>query len=288
MAARGAGAAARAHAPCRRIDPFPGEQPVCARNCDSLCAGARAFRVDEGKNIRSTTASPRAIQLSSRPTRQNLSACRRMQFSQAPRRRCGAAGADAPIPIVFVLVSIRRAGVCSESLAARRQHHGFSSYDASMIGKWLQLLKEVAPGVTRVAVIFNPDTDISSSRSRRRSRMAACGTRAADERMRRVGVLSGLVANDPVGQARLARFQQALQQLGWIEGGNLRSTSGGVEAMPTTFANARRNLLRSGPDVILATASSTGAFLQADRSVQTKHGKQFQGLLSFLRVLKSC
>ena len=27
-----------------------------------------------------------------------------------------------------------------------------------MIGKWLQLLKEVAPGVTRVAVIFNPDT----------------------------------------------------------------------------------------------------------------------------------
>jgi putative ABC transport system substrate-binding protein len=26
------------------------------------------------------------------------------------------------------------------------------------MGKWLQLLKEVAPGVTRVAVIFNPDT----------------------------------------------------------------------------------------------------------------------------------
>ena len=26
------------------------------------------------------------------------------------------------------------------------------------MGKWLQLLKEVAPGLTRVAVIFNPDT----------------------------------------------------------------------------------------------------------------------------------
>jgi putative ABC transport system substrate-binding protein len=26
------------------------------------------------------------------------------------------------------------------------------------MGKWLQLLREVAPGVTRVAVIFNPDT----------------------------------------------------------------------------------------------------------------------------------
>ena len=35
---------------------------------------------------------------------------------------------------------------------------GFSAYDAPIMGKWLQLLKEVAPGVTRVAVIFNPDT----------------------------------------------------------------------------------------------------------------------------------
>jgi putative ABC transport system substrate-binding protein len=42
------------------------------------------------------------------------------------------------------------------------------------------------------------------------------------ERMQRVGVLLGLVAKDPEGQARLARFQQALQQLGWIEGRNLR------------------------------------------------------------------
>ena len=38
---------------------------------------------------------------------------------------------------------------------------GFSSFDAPMIGKWLQLLKEVAPSVTRVAVIFNPDTAFS-------------------------------------------------------------------------------------------------------------------------------
>jgi putative ABC transport system substrate-binding protein len=35
---------------------------------------------------------------------------------------------------------------------------GFSAFDAPMMGKWLQLLKEMAPNVTRVAVIFNPDT----------------------------------------------------------------------------------------------------------------------------------
>ena len=35
---------------------------------------------------------------------------------------------------------------------------GFSAYDEELAAKWTQLLKEVAPGVTRVAVIFNPDT----------------------------------------------------------------------------------------------------------------------------------
>jgi putative ABC transport system substrate-binding protein len=34
---------------------------------------------------------------------------------------------------------------------------GFTSFDAALMGKWLQLLKEVAPRVTRIAVIFNPD-----------------------------------------------------------------------------------------------------------------------------------
>ena len=43
------------------------------------------------------------------------------------------------------------------------------------------------------------------------------------ERMRRVGVLMNWAADDnPEGQARLAAFQQALQQLGWSEGRNVR------------------------------------------------------------------
>ena len=36
------------------------------------------------------------------------------------------------------------------------------------------------------------------------------------ERMRRIGVLMNRAADDPDGQARLAAFQQVLQQLGWI------------------------------------------------------------------------
>jgi putative ABC transport system substrate-binding protein len=35
---------------------------------------------------------------------------------------------------------------------------GFINLEASMAGKWLELLTEIAPGVKRVAMMFNPDT----------------------------------------------------------------------------------------------------------------------------------
>ena len=38
------------------------------------------------------------------------------------------------------------------------------------------------------------------------------------ERMRRIGVLLGLAAGDPVDQARFAAFAQGLQQSGWMIG----------------------------------------------------------------------
>jgi putative ABC transport system substrate-binding protein len=35
---------------------------------------------------------------------------------------------------------------------------GFTNFEASMVGKWVELLKEMAPGVSRVAFLFNPQT----------------------------------------------------------------------------------------------------------------------------------
>jgi hypothetical protein len=35
---------------------------------------------------------------------------------------------------------------------------GFALYEASLGGKWLELLSEIAPGLKRVAIVFNPDT----------------------------------------------------------------------------------------------------------------------------------
>ena len=42
------------------------------------------------------------------------------------------------------------------------------------------------------------------------------------ERVRRIGVLMNVAAADPEGQAQVAAFLQALQQLGWSEGRNVR------------------------------------------------------------------
>lgn len=63
------------------------------------------------------------------------------------------------IPIVFIIVPNPVGLRVVQSIAHPGGNlTGFASYDAAIIGKWLQLLKEAAPRVTRVAIMFNPDT----------------------------------------------------------------------------------------------------------------------------------
>ena len=42
------------------------------------------------------------------------------------------------------------------------------------------------------------------------------------EKIRRIGALIGYAEGDPIAKSRVAAFVQGLQQLGWIEGRNLR------------------------------------------------------------------
>src|SRR5215472_10557765 len=63
------------------------------------------------------------------------------------------------IPIVFTLV----ADPISSRFVASLSHPGgnitgFSVLEASMASKSLELLREIAPGIKRVAMMFNPDT----------------------------------------------------------------------------------------------------------------------------------
>jgi putative ABC transport system substrate-binding protein len=61
------------------------------------------------------------------------------------------------IPIVFAVVSDPVGDHFVESLARPGGNvTGFSNVESSLTGKWLQLLKEIAPGIKRVAFMFDP------------------------------------------------------------------------------------------------------------------------------------
>jgi ABC-type uncharacterized transport system substrate-binding protein len=63
------------------------------------------------------------------------------------------------VPIVFVIASHPVEHGEAKSVARPgRNITGFPAFEFSMGGKWLGLLKEIAPSVVRVGIIFNPET----------------------------------------------------------------------------------------------------------------------------------
>src|SRR4030088_2192121 len=88
------------------------------------------------------------------------------------------------------------------------------------------------------------------------------------ERMRRVGVLDTLAADDPEAQARSGAFLQSLQQLGWTMGRNVRVDTRWAAGSADTMRQNITDLVALTPDVMLATGTpSLGPLLQATRSI---------------------
>jgi ABC-type uncharacterized transport system substrate-binding protein len=84
--------------------------------------------------------------------------------------------------------------------------------------------------------------------------------RAQTKRMRRIGVLMGLVAKDPEAQSRVAAFENGLQELGWVNGRNLS-----IEYRWAGDGNVRDHateLLAMAPDLILANSTPVTAALR--------------------------
>ena len=72
------------------------------------------------------------------------------------------------------------------------------------------------------------------------------------ERLRRIGVLMNRAADDPYGQARVAAFQQALQQLGWSDGRNVRIDLRWHENDADRARRYAQELVALAPDIVLA------------------------------------
>ena len=88
------------------------------------------------------------------------------------------------------------------------------------------------------------------------------------ERVRRIGVLMAINADDPESKARLAAFVQGLQQLGWIIGQNVAIEYRWAGANADNIRRYAGELVALAPDVILSHASAAVAsLLQATRTI---------------------
>jgi putative ABC transport system substrate-binding protein len=88
------------------------------------------------------------------------------------------------------------------------------------------------------------------------------------ERMRRIGVLMSVAADDPEGQTRLTVFVQGLQQLGWTDGRNIRIDVRWAAGDAERSRRYAAELVALAPDVILAAGSvDLAALQQATRTV---------------------
>jgi putative ABC transport system substrate-binding protein len=113
---------------------------------------------------------------------------------------------------------------------------GFAIYEATLGGKWLELLSEIAPGLKRAAFMFNPDTNPFTSRF-----MPSFETAA---RSLKVTPITAPVHND-------VEIETAITALG-------REPGGGLVVMPDGFT-----LVHRAPIISAAARSNTPAVYSA-------------------------
>ena len=89
------------------------------------------------------------------------------------------------------------------------------------------------------------------------------------DRMRTIGLLIAAAADDPEFQARIVEFRQALAQLGWTEGRNVRIDVRWATTNADDLRKHAAELAASTPDVLVGASGTTtvAALLQATRTV---------------------
>ena len=103
------------------------------------------------------------------------------------------------------------------------------------------------------------------------SAVAACPLAARaqqSDRMRRIGVLMNLAADDSEAPARVAAFAQGLQELGWIMGRNVRIDYRWGAGVADLYRRYGAELIALAPDLILASGvPAVSAVQQASRTM---------------------
>jgi ABC-type uncharacterized transport system substrate-binding protein len=129
--------------------------------------------------------------------------------------------ATTTIPIVFTVVSEPVEQGFAQSLAYPGGNMtGFTNLEPTLGSKWVELLKEIAPNVTRVAMIFNPQT----------APAALVASRSADEAAARLSIE---LVRSPVHD--IVEIESAIKRQ--------RSQTDGLILPPDTFLNPHRKLI---------------------------------------------
>jgi putative tryptophan/tyrosine transport system substrate-binding protein len=88
------------------------------------------------------------------------------------------------------------------------------------------------------------------------------------ERVRLVGVLTNVPPDHQEGKIRLAAFRQALQELGWADGRNVRIETRGAVGRVENYRKPAAELVALAPDAVLAvTTTAVVELQQASRTV---------------------
>ena len=88
------------------------------------------------------------------------------------------------------------------------------------------------------------------------------------DRVRRIGVLMSYAESDSDGGVFVAAFREGLQQLGWLEGRDIRIDDRWAGLDAEAMQRFAKELIALQPDVILSqTTNSTAALLQQSRTV---------------------
>jgi putative tryptophan/tyrosine transport system substrate-binding protein len=158
--------AARAQQPerMRRIGvlmPLASDDPVGQARIAALGEGLEKLGWTEGRNIRidtrwTTTGDVESMQ---RFAKELVALQPDLIFTQSTPATAAVLQLTRTIPIIFAVVADPVGSGFVASLPRPGGNvTGFTLTEPTITGKWLELLKEIAPRVTRVAMLFNPAT----------------------------------------------------------------------------------------------------------------------------------
>jgi putative ABC transport system substrate-binding protein len=157
------------------------------------------------------------------------------------------------VPIVFAnVIDPVGAGYVTSMARPRGNATGFVAFEYSISGKWLDLLKEIAPNLTRVAVLREPSlaagigqfAAIQSTASSSGVDLSAIDSRDAGEIERALSAL----AHEPNGGVIIAASASAVTQREWIISLAMRYRLPNV--YPFRYYPANGGLASYGPDTI--------------------------------------